>query len=112
MSAHGRTPTSAERVPVRIAVPAQLRDLAKVEGQITVDVVPPVTLAAALEALEAAHPTLLGTVRDRATGARRAMVRIYADGEDYSDAAPTTELPAAVVQGRQPLRLVGSIAGG
>ena len=101
-----------EAVAVRIVLPAQLRDLAKVTGDVLVQVTPPVTIAAALDALEAAHPALAGTIRDRGTGARRAMIRIYADGEDYSNAALTTLLPGSVVEGDQPLRLVGSIAGG
>lgn len=99
-------------VTVRIAMPHQLRDLARVRGEVTVDVVPPVTLGATLDALEAAHPTLVGPIRDRRTKQRRAMIRIYADGEDHSDVPPETELPAAVRSGREPLRLVGAIAGG
>jgi sulfur-carrier protein len=105
------TPESAEAVTVRVAMPSQLRDLAGVRGEVVVEVGPPVTLAAVLDALEATHPTLAGTIRDRATGARRPMIRIYADGEDYSDAAAAA-LPAGIVEGREPLRLVGSIAGG
>lgn len=97
---------------VRIALPQQLRALARVTGEVAVEVAPPVTLGGVLDALEAAHPALVGTLRDRESGARRAMVRLYADGEDYSDAAPNTALPAVVADGREPLRLVGSIAGG
>lgn len=99
-------------MPVRVAMPHQLRTLAKVTGEVVVAVAPPVTLSATLDALEAAHAPLVGTIRDRTTGARRAMIRIYAAGEDYSDAAADTELPGPVVTGREPLRLVGSIAGG
>ncbi len=99
-------------VPVRIAMPYQLRTLAKVTGEVVVTVSPPVTLAATLDALESAHAPLVGTVRDRETGARRPMIRIYAAGEDFSDASAETELPEPVVTGREPLRLVGSIAGG
>jgi sulfur-carrier protein len=105
-----REPTAS--VAVRIAVPAQLRDLAGVRGEIVVEVAPPVTLAATLDALEAVHPTLAGTIRDRDTRTRRPMIRIYADGEDYSDAAADAVLPAPVTSGREPLRVVGSIAGG
>jgi sulfur-carrier protein len=97
---------------VRIVLPAQLRDLAKVAGEVVVRVAPPVTIAATLDALEHAHPALVGTVRERETGARRPMIRIYADGEDYSNAPTTTALPGPVRDGREPLRLVGSIAGG
>jgi sulfur-carrier protein len=106
----GREPTDV--VAVRIAVPSQLRDLAGVRGEIVVEVAPPVTLAATIDALETVHPTLAGTIRDRGTGTRRPMIRIYADGEDCSDAAADAVLPAAVVTGREPLRVVGSIAGG
>jgi sulfur-carrier protein len=112
MSVEGATPEPATTVAVRVAMPAQLRDLARVRGEVVVEVAPEVTLAAVLDALEVSHPTLAGTIRDRATGARRPMIRIYADGEDYSDAHPTVALPAAVVEGREPLRLIGSIAGG
>jgi sulfur-carrier protein len=97
---------------VRIALPHQLRRLARVTGEVTVVVAPPATLGVVLDALEAAHPALVGTVRDRATGARRAMIRIYADGEDFTDAPRTTRLPEPVTTGREPLRLVGAIAGG
>lgn len=99
-------------VPVRIAMPAQLCDLARVTGPVTVEVAPPVTVGATLDALEAALPALAGTIRRPDTGARRPLIRIYADGEDYSSAPLATELPARVVDGHEPLRLVGSIAGG
>ncbi len=99
-------------IVVRVALPHQLRHLARLRGEAVVEVTPPVTVAAVVDALEAAHPPLVGTLRDRETGRRRAMIRIYADGEDYSNAPLTTELPPVVVSGREPLRLVGSIAGG
>ena len=102
----------AGTVPIRIVVPQQLRTLAQVKGEVVVDVAAPVTTAAVIDALERAHPSLAGTIRDRDTGRRRAMIRIYADGEDYSDTWTDTELPRSVVQGREPLRLVGAIAGG
>jgi sulfur-carrier protein len=97
---------------VRIAMPHHLRRLAKVTGEVVVHTGAPATLGAALDALEAAHPTLGGTIRDRATRRRRPMIRIYAAGEDLSDAPADTELPAPVATGREPLRLVGAIAGG
>lgn len=97
---------------VRAALPHQLRDLAGVTGEVVVEVSRPVTLGGALDALERAHPPLVGTIRDRRTGQRRPMIRIYAAGEDLSDAGPGTELPPAVAEGREPLRLVGAIAGG
>ncbi len=99
-------------VAIRVAMPQQLRTLARVSGQIEVTVEAPVTLGAVLDALEERHPELRGTIRDRETLERRAMIRLYAAGEDLSDAAPTTRLPDEVARGREPLRLVGAIAGG
>lgn len=101
-----------DAVAIRVAMPGQLRDLAGVVGEVEVVVPPPVTLGGVLDALEVRHPVLRGAIRDRETGQRRAMIRVYADGEDLSDAPPATELPAAVRSGREPLRLVGAIAGG
>jgi sulfur-carrier protein len=97
---------------VRIAMPHHLRRLAQVTGEVVVQTAAPVTVGAALTALETAHPTLYGTIRDRASGRRRPMIRIYAAGEDLSDAPADTELPGPVVAGQEPLRLVGAIAGG
>lgn len=111
MSAHDQT-AQETAVPVHIAVPTQLRDLARAPRDLVVEVPPPVTVEAVVDALEAAHPTLAGTIRDRGTGRRRPMIRVYADGEDYSDTWTDRELPRAVLDGREPLRLVGAIAGG
>lgn len=97
---------------VRVVMPHQLRVLAGVSGEVLVQVGPPATLGAALDALEAAHPTLVGTIRERDNGRRRPMIRLYAAGEDFSDAAADTPLPPAVSRGHEPLRLVGAIAGG
>ncbi|QBI18275.1 hypothetical protein ER308_00935 [Egibacter rhizosphaerae] len=108
MSERART----EAARIRLVVPHQLRTLARVSGEVTVEVARPATVEAVVDALEAAHPSLAGTVRDRATGRRRAMIRVYADGEDYSDAWTEAELPASVIQGREPVRLIGAIAGG
>lgn len=101
-----------ERVRIRVAVPTQLQSLARVSGEVPVDVTVPVTVSAVVDALEAAHPALAGTIRDRETGRRRPMIRIYAAGEDYSDDWIGAELPAPVRDGQEPLRLIGSIAGG
>lgn len=97
---------------IRIHLPPQLRALARVDGEVAVDVAEPVTLGGLLDAVEAQYPALVGTIRDRTTGARRPMVRLFADGEDLSHAAPTTPLPAAVALGRRPFLVVGAIAGG
>lgn len=107
-------PVSPARV--RVAVPSALRALARIDGEVAVEVETDagrdVTVAAVLDALETRHPTLAGTVRDRATGDRRAMIRLYAGGDDFSDVMSGRPLPPAVVDGREPLRIVGSIAGG
>jgi hypothetical protein len=103
---------SGDTVSISIMVPQQLRALARVTRDVVVEVAPPVTVGAVIDALEVAHPALAGTIRDRDTGRRRAMIRIYADGQDYSDAWTDTELPESVLEGREPLRLVGAIAGG
>ena len=97
---------------IRVAMPQQLRTLAGVTQDVLVEVVPPATLGDVLDALELAYPTLVGTIRERDTGRRRAMIRFYASGEDYSDASFDTHLPEPVATGREPLRLVGAIAGG
>lgn len=98
-------------VSVRIVVPNQLRELARLTGETAVAVAAPVTVEAVIDALEIAYPALAGTIRDHDTGQRRPMIRIYAAGQDYSDAW-TDELPRSVRQGREPLRLLGAIAGG
>lgn len=105
-------PVDRDATAIRIAMPHQLRQLARVSGEVTVAVAPPCTVAATLDALEAAYPALVGTIRERTSGSRRPMIRIYAAGEDLSDAPQATPLPAPVAEQREPLRLVGAIAGG
>ncbi len=112
MSSADPAPDAAPAGSVRVAMPSQLRELAGVTGEVILEVSGQVTLRATLDALERAHPSLAGTIRDRRTGRRRPMIRVYAAGEDLSDAGPDTELPVAVADGREPLRLVGAIAGG
>lgn len=112
MSGQQHAATPGATLPIRIVVPGHLRTLAQVTGEVVVEVDVPVTVEAVVDALEAAHPALAGTIRERDTGRRRAMIRVYADGEDYSDTWTGTELPRAVLEGREPLRLVGAIAGG
>lgn len=97
---------------VRVTLPSHLRALAGVDGEVRVEVAPPVTQRAVLDALEAAHPVLAGSIRDRATGARRALVRFFADERDVSHEPPDAALPEAVASGRQPLHVIGAIAGG
>jgi sulfur-carrier protein len=112
MSSTTTPPTDTGATGIRIAMPVQLRQLARVSGEVTVEVRSPCTVAATLDALEACHPTLVGTIRDRETGQRRPMIRIYGDGEDLSDAPRDALLPLSVIERREPLRLVGAIAGG
>ena len=97
---------------VRVVLPYPLYTLAHSEAEFELDVAGPVTLAAVLDALEAAYPMLAGAVRDRATGRRRPLVRFYACQDDLSNLAPDALLPEAVAAGQEPLLVVGAIAGG
>ena len=105
----GAGPTTTE---IRVVLPAHLRALARVQGEVVLPVAGPVTQRAVLDALEARHPVLAGCVRDRATGRRRAFVRFYACQEDVSNDAPDDPLPEAVVTGAEPYLVVGAMAGG
>lgn len=97
---------------VRVRLPTHLRRLARVDGEIQVDVAHPVTVAAVLDAVESRHPELRGAIRDRATGRRRPFVRFFACEEDLSHDPPDTLLPARVTCGAEPLLVVGAMAGG
>jgi hypothetical protein len=97
---------------VRVVLPAHLRTLAGVGGEITLDVDAPPTQRGVVDALEARFPSLLGTVRDRATGARRPYVRFFACQEDLSHESPDAPLPDEVAAGREPFIVLGAIAGG
>lgn len=97
---------------VRVALPYHLRTLAKVDGDVLIEVFAPVTLRAVLDALEARYPMLRGTIRDYETGQRRAFLRFFACAEDISLESPDTELPEAVARGVEPLLIIGAIAGG
>ncbi len=101
---------------VRVVLPAHLRNLAKVGGEVTVDVAVPLTQRAVLDALESLFPVLGGTIRDRRTGKRRAFVRFYACEQDLSNEPPDAPLPtevaAAISAGREPFLVVGAMAGG
>jgi sulfur-carrier protein len=96
---------------IRVALPAHLRTLARVDGEVALQVPSP-TLGATLDALEAAYPVLQGTIRDHVTHRRRDFVRFFACEEDLSHEPPTAVLPPAVVNGTEPLLIVGAIAGG
>ena len=97
---------------IRVALPYHLRNLARVESEVALEVAPPVTLRAALDALEASYPMLRGTIRDYDTGQRRAFLRFFACAEDWSLASPDDPLPEAVAAGHEPLLIIGAIAGG
>ena len=97
---------------VRVVLPAHLRNLAKVDGEVRVEVDGPVTQRLVLDALEERYPMLRGTIRDRDSGQRRAFVRFFACEEDLSNEAPDTPLPPPVAAGAEPLLIVGAMAGG
>jgi sulfur-carrier protein len=97
---------------VRVALPYHLRNLAKVGGDVQVEVAGPVTVRSVLDALEARYPMLRGTIRDYETGNRRPFLRFFACGDDWSLESADRDLPAAVAEGEEPLIVLGSIAGG
>ena len=97
---------------IRVVLPAHLRTLARVEGEVTLEVEDPVTVARVLDALERGYPMLAGTIRDHATGERRPFVRFFACAEDLSHQRPDVPLPGAVASGAEPLLVLGAMAGG
>jgi len=97
---------------IRVLLPVHLRTLARVTGEVQVPVQPPVTLGAALDAVEAAYPVLQGTMRDHVTLRRRPFVRFFACEQDLSLEPPATPLPDAVATGAEPFLIIGAIAGG
>jgi hypothetical protein len=97
---------------IRVVLPAHLRTLARVVGEVTLDVDGPPTLGSVLDALEAAYPMLRGTIRDHVTRRRRAFVRFFACEQDLSHEPPDTPLPGAVSDGTEPFLIVGAMAGG
>jgi sulfur-carrier protein len=97
---------------IRVILPAHLRTLARVDGEVKIDVEGPATVQAVLDALEAAYPMLRGTIRDQVTHQRRAFLRFFACEEDLSHEPPDAPLPQAVATGAEPLLVVGAMAGG
>ena len=93
-------------------MPAHLRTIAGVSGEVQLDVPSPVTQRSILDALEARYPALQGTIRDHVTKERRAFVRFFACQEDFSHESPDAPLPDAVASGTEPFLIVGAIAGG
>jgi hypothetical protein len=100
------------RHSIRVILPPHLRALAGTGAEVIVAVPGPATLGSVLEAIEAAHPALRGTIRDVVSGHRRPFIRFFALGEDLSLLPGDHPLPAAVAEGKEPLRIVGAIAGG
>jgi len=97
---------------IRVVLPAHLRTLARVEGELKLEVRAPVTQRAILDAIEASYPMLRGTIRDQVTRQRRAFVRFFACEEDLSQESPDDPLPEAVASGVEPFLIVGAMAGG
>jgi molybdopterin synthase sulfur carrier subunit len=97
---------------IRVVLPTHLRKLARVEGEVRLDLAGTVTCRAILDALEQSYPPLRGTMRDQVTGERRAFVRFFACGKDLSHDPMDTPLPDAVACGADPVIVLGAIAGG
>ena len=97
---------------IRVVLPFHLRNLARVDGEVQLEVASPVTVRAVLDALEARYPVLQGTIRDHDTLKRRPFVRFFACKEDLSLEPPETPLPEAVTSGAEPFLIVGAMAGG
>ena len=97
---------------IRVKLPTHLRNLARVTGEVQVEVDGPVTQRTVLDALEAQYPMLRGTIREHGTLKRRSLVRFFACEQDLSHEPPDAPLPAAVAEGREPYLIVGAMAGG
>jgi sulfur-carrier protein len=97
---------------IRVVLPANLRTLARVSGEVTLDLNGAATQRAVLDALEAEYPVLRGTIRDHVTHKRRAFIRFFACENDLSHDSPDAPLPEAVVAGAEPFLVVGAMAGG
>jgi hypothetical protein len=97
---------------IRVVLPLHLRRLAQVDGELRLDVEGPATQRAVLDALEARHPTLRGTIRDHGTQRRRAYVRFFGCGRDLSHEPADAPLPEAVASGAEPFVVLGALAGG
>jgi hypothetical protein len=97
---------------IRVVLPAHLRTLARVNGELKLDVSGPVTPRAIVDALEASYPMLRGTIRDHVTQERRPFLRFFACEQDLSHDSPDTPVPDAVTTGAEPFLIVGAMAGG
>jgi sulfur-carrier protein len=97
---------------IRVVLPAPLRTLAQVQGEVQLDIDGAVTQRSVLDALEARYPVLQGTIRDHGTLKRRPFLRFFVCEEDWSHEAPDTPLPDAIVKGTEPFLVIGAMAGG
>jgi sulfur-carrier protein len=97
---------------IRVVLPPHLRGLARVSGEVELDITGAVTQRSVLDALETRYPMLSGTIRDHVTQQRRPFLRFFACGEDLSHEQPDAPLPEAITSGAEPLLIVGAIAGG
>ena len=97
---------------IRVVLPFHLRTLARLDGEVKLEVTGPVTQRSVLDALEASYPVLRGTIRDHVTQKRRPFLRLYACEQDLSNELPDTPLPDAVATGAEPFLIFGAIAGG
>jgi hypothetical protein len=97
---------------IRVVLPYHLKSLAGISGEVELDVEGPASVKSILDVLEAHYPMLRGTIRDQATGHRRAMLRFFACEQDFSNDSLDTPLPDAIASGAEPLLVVGAIAGG
>ncbi|MBV8892448.1 MAG: MoaD/ThiS family protein [Acidobacteria bacterium] len=97
---------------IRVVLPAHLRTLAHVGFEVTLEIPAPVTLSSVLDGLEARYPMLQGTIRDHVSRKRRAFLRFFACQQDLSHESPDKELPEPVATGKEPLVIIGAIAGG
>jgi sulfur-carrier protein len=99
-------------VMIRVVLPAHLRRLALIDGEVRLDIPGPVSQRSVLDALEASYPMLCGTIRDQDSKRRRAFIRFFACEEDLSHEEPDAPLPGAVASGAEPFLIVGAMAGG
>lgn len=97
---------------IRVVLPFHLRNLAGVDGDVHLEADEPVTVSSILDALEAAYPTLSGTIREHGSLKRRPRVRFYVEKEDISHQSPDTVLPGSIATGAEPFIIIGAISGG
>jgi len=97
---------------IRVVLPYHLRNLAKVDAEVQIDVTKPIAVGSILDALEEKFPVLRGTIRDHGTLRRRPFIRFFACKEDWSHEPVDAELPEAIVNGEEPFMIIGAIAGG